>query len=411
MFKISYNNYRLLVTLFIVFSLIGYSVATTAILPFISDVEGATRLVTVPYRAITLFLTILVIVTSPSGLKRDKVLSGPMKVFIVFWILYAIRIAFDIYIRGIHEREDVHTQTSIFTFAITIPTFIATLRCAQFIDMSHLNRYMMFGILIYLGVTFLNNESLMSIEAVEAGRISGNRALNTISFGHSCLTCFIFLLCYYRTSTYSKIIKYSLLGIMIISILFMLKAGSRGPLVTLVVIFGLFLIGKQKRKTTAIAVFLIIIAVIALFYMQILTFISHFAPTLTERMLRTITENDTSGRDLLYANAIELFLRNPIIGSQYITEYGIYSHNMILDAFMGLGIIGGFTIIYLCVKAFQGAAKMIQSNTSFFWIGLMCVQEIMKNMFTGCFYTNSSLSLLLVIVLYSLNSKNSAYRY
>lgn len=401
MITISNKFFSIIVVSFIILSIIGYQLATTALIPLVPDAEGASRLVTVPYRAIILALTVLILLCTPKKSIYFKT-GRTLKLLIIFWLFYAIRIAFDIYVRGIEtgERSSSHTSISIFIFLIAIPTFLASMKAFKYVNINKLNKAMLFSMIVYLGVSLMNNSALMNAEAAENGRISGNAALNTISFGHACLTCAIFLYCYMRSYKMPIFYKNVLTATVVLALFFMFLAGSRGPVVTFVVIVGLYLIGKQKNKGVAIILVLFFCLMIYAFYMQLLHIIGEFAPTFEQRMLKTILENNTGGRDLLYQNAIELFLRNPIIGSRFLTEYGIYAHNMILDAFMGLGFLGGAALLFMCGKAFLITSKMLQQKSMYSCVGLLCVQQIMLNMLSGCFYTNGTLSLLMVAVFY-----------
>jgi O-antigen ligase len=113
-----------------------------------------------------------------------------------------------------------------------------------------------------------------------------------------------------------------------------------------------------------------------------------------------IYEGDTSGRDVLFSNAIKAFLDSPIIGKQF-ALFGpggtfVYSHNIILDAFMGLGIFGGIAIIYFLTIAFKNAYKLIKINDNTIWINLILIQLIVSNLVSGAFYYDQLLSMLLV---------------
>ena len=76
------------------------------------------------------------------------------------------------------------------------------------------------------------------------------------------------------------------------------------------------------------------------------------APILYERMQYSIIEGDTSGRDLIFLNAIELIKNNLMFGTCPITLLadGFTSyHNCYLDVGVGLGIFGFIAYVILNV--------------------------------------------------------------
>ena len=81
-------------------------------------------------------------------------------------------------------------------------------------------------------------------------------------------------------------------------------------------------------------------------------------------------------------------------------EYGsyIYSHNIILDAFMGLGFFGGILFLIILFKALAKSRDLIKERSPYFWLGLLAVQQIVAHMFSGAFYQSDILNVLLVVL-------------
>ena len=61
--------------------------------------------------------------------------------------------------------------------------------------------------------------------------------------------------------------------------------------------------------------------------------------------------NQTNGRDNLYKMGMSLFIENPIWGYAYLLPTGTYVHNIFIEQFMALGLIGGsfFVIMNLAI--------------------------------------------------------------
>lgn len=395
MIRIKSRLYFNCVVAFFVLVIWGYDLLTTLAIPFFQSTADYSRYVTIPYRVAVLILSIFLLVCNPKDVVPFK-FRGDTALLAFFWLMYAIRIPFDILTRNVYELPKVFE----FVFAICIPIFFTTVKTIPYLDIKVLSRWMFYVVIIYLGACLLNNDALITFEESEHSRIQGNVSSNSISFGHSCLSCMIVLFFSIRNSNHRFFFKLLVYLLIALSLFFLLKAGSRGPLIAFIVILEFVIVSNRKYRFLSIVVSSFILFVLLFYYEYILQLVALISPTTSSRMLATITDSDSSGRDLLYSNAIELFLNNPFIGSKYITDYNIYSHNFVLDAFMGLGIIGGGVVLVLIIKAVIASYRLIYVNSVYAFMGLMCIQQIMLNMFSGCFYMNPTLSLLLVVTYY-----------
>ena len=135
---------------------------------------------------------------------------------------------------------------------------------------------------------------------------------------------------------------------------------------------------------------------------QMLLFIGEISPIMEARLRLSIYEGSTGGRDPYYNAAINNILDSPIIGKQFVLMFSDgtydYSHNIILDAFMGMGVFGGGTMLFFLWKALVKSYQLINVKDRHFWIVLLMIQQIMSNMVSSAFYYNQLLSVLLAFV-------------
>ena len=379
---------------------VGYQLVTTLLLPASSDTTGLasiSRTVTVPYRAFTLIISIIVIFLNLRNL--SKKIPFPLKLFLFFWLALIVRVFYDTAIRFDVKLEDT-SHLWLYIFGICLPAVFSILISYDNIDLDKSLKWIYIGILITLFLTFFSKQYVFV--SAEMKREDANIAFDTIGYVHLGTTGVILSL---FILSRKKLLLFKKLGIFLfigISLFSMLRAGSRGPIVALifVMLFWLFVRGKNILIGTTI----VIVSGTLLFISMnsLLNSIGKISPIMEARLKLTIYEGHTSGRDPLYQEAIQAFLDKPILGKQFalFNNQGgfIYSHNIILDTFMGLGIIGGFVIIWLIFMALKMSFNLIKTNDSNYWIALILIQEIVANMFSGAIYYDYLLSALLAFI-------------
>jgi hypothetical protein len=399
MIKVGNKLYSFVALLFVFLSILGYQLFTTLLLPLSSDVAGASHLVTYPYRVLLFVLALFLIVTSPIS-KKSKQNRGAVTVYIVFMLVYLIRILIDIFGKHVYIQSGFQTVIVQYVFVSIIPSIWAMTRCAIYIDYERLLHWMMVGGCILLGVTALTQNTLISAEYNEMVRGQGNIALNTISFGHTCVSLFIiffsWMVCH-KTQNWRW--NAFLILMMSLSFILMLRAASRGPLVTMVAVFLVYMFSRMKNKVLGFFIAITIILVIWINMSTILELLGRISPMMEQRMAAAMYEDDSSGRNILYKQAVDIFLQNPVFGKQFILNSGIYSHNSILDVLIGLGLIGALVWIYLLYEDLKIAYWHISQRTSLMVIGMLSLQFIMKGFLSGAIYIDNCLAICMMIVL------------
>lgn len=390
-------------TLNIVLVFIGYQLITSLLSLFMLEAE-ASRLVTVPYRA---FALLVCLVTIFLNYKSKFKLNVVVKVLLVYWLLLLIRFFYDMYFRAdVYVFNDKKLQTLLYMIPMTFIPMYSVMKSYKVIDFKKLLTwiYVLFSITIVF--SYFSNE-LFQENVFQ--RIDANMALNTISTGHlglSSIILSIYLLLNRKQILFKKLL---IIFILILGMIIMLRAGSRGPILSLLAVMSIWILALSNRKILNASILIILSLLVYFFIDYIFQFIEYISPVLEARLNRG-QEEQIAGRNSLYIYAWETFLQNPFIGKNFAIYWGdgtmIYSHNFILDSFMQLGILGGLMIIFIIWKTIIKIIDLIKVKSFYFWIGLILVQEIMAIMVSGSFYYSPIVSILIVLLFLPLDRDN-----
>lgn len=402
--------------------LVGYQLVTSIFLPSASNYDGreegliVARTVTVPYKVFAL-LTALGVIALNWG--RRIRLNLPLKLYFIFWLLLILRILYDLEVRTDVILDAVNGRdTLVHLFFVCIIPSIAVWRSLPSIDYEWAFKLVFAGYVILIPIFYFNNPWVFTILDV-GQRVGGNIGMSSIVFGHYGVSL-VLLAFYHQVQSHNLWLKVSCYVLMIIGAFVMLRSGSRGPLMALIGGFLFYYVARRQSKTLTICILCTVVFLSVLLGDIIFDVIQKASPVMARRI--TLSGNAsqyeelTAGRGGLYEIAINKFLDHPILGDTFAITYPdgyfIYSHNIILDAFMGLGLFGG--ILFLCIVGITvwRAFKMISLTDSRWWVAILFIQFLIYHQFSGCFYKADALNALMVIVMYktSLITLNESLR-
>ena len=186
----------------------------------------------------------------------------------------------------------------------------------------------------------------------------------------------------------------------------LLRSASRSPLFALVVCISLYLISRSKSPVFSAFLAFTIIVVFFLTKDLLFNVVENISPVMASRLSLSgnVSEFDeiSNGRFTLFGAATEKFLSHPVLGDTYTIVFPdgrvSYSHNIVLDAFMGLGFFGGLMLIFILIYALWKSCQMIYHGHPHCWIGLIYICYLTIHMFSGCFYQADVLNSLLVLI-------------
>ena len=126
------------------------------------------------------------------------------------------------------------------------------------------------------------------------------------------------------------------------------------------------------------------------------------APVLYDRFEVYSSVGQIDNRKINYDYAIQTFLDNPVFGKDFAEYFTpttmIYSHNIVLDAFMQLGLFGGLIFVYILIKSILKVMNIVKQNQYYSWLGLILIQYILRCMLSSAFYLTPIISILIILI-------------
>jgi len=161
------------------------------------------------------------------------------------------------------------------------------------------------------------------------------------------------------------------------------RTGSRGSIVALIMSLMAFPLKKTKRFASKLGIVLAGILVVGF-----LVWASFSIKSVRERWESTFETGETAGRNTIYSNALDMFLEKPILGWGPVThraELGSRlglpfrdTHNLYLYILTETGILGGipfFIGLWLCLQSAWKARDGFQGSCPLPWL-LVCSSTI-----------------------------------
>jgi O-antigen ligase len=151
-----------------------------------------------------------------------------------------------------------------------------------------------------------------------------------------------------------------------VGLLLLMLGASRGPFIFSVLISLILLIVHYRNIGFKFLhfIYLGIISFIVIFsmYTYVIPFYKNYDFAMLSRLDSYMEDKRAGGeeeRDYIYRSALTQFMDHPIIGDSYLEETsGYYPHNIIIEALMATGLVGGVFFIFSVVIA------LFQMNTA-----------------------------------------------
>jgi len=392
---------RFVSTLNVVLLFAGYEFFSAIVSIFIGNTESP--IINIGYRGVSAIVCLFVIFNNFRIKHRPRNQTIVLLLYL-FWSLLILRFIDDMYLSSeISILPSIRTRTWLYMVILTIMPMISVSLSIEQIDFNKAFKWITILIIVAVIIAFFQNFNYEPDELDEISRVS-TEGLGSIGSGHMALTAIILSACHLINSGKKHaIITIVFFGIIVLSTIVMLRTGSRGPLLALFGVGIVFAISKTKRPI----LWLIVLAVFALFYNQIidllLNAIRPVAPNLYSRFtFKAENGGQFESRMFNYLSAIDAFRENPIIGKQFAIYLPgremIYAHNLFLDSIMQLGIIGGTMILVIVVGTMRLVYRLIRQGRCIMWICLIFVQKFFYLMLSSSFYYTPIFSIIIVLL-------------
>jgi hypothetical protein len=374
----------------LILTLVGYPL----IAPVSLILEIENRFVSIPFRALVLLLSLIVIIKEV--LLRDRFPSGPFwMVWWIFWGLYTSRIVID----GFLNPEVLRIPLAEYLMYAIGMSLLPALALSIRLDESILNRALIWIIVLgALGAIFnvwliTSQQALVTVADFAAGRQKSD-TLNPISLSHLGVSVFILSAWVLVCAETHGLMKHTLLIIcVLIGVGAAIAGASKGPLLVLAPTLAMIIYMGIKNLHGKNLLHLSVIIVV--FLSGLAWLLTNIETVLAFRRMQESLLSDDS-RMNLYADAWELFLNNPLLGAG--TEpLGYKAHNVILESFMLFGVFSGFLFVTIVVISLIAAVKIFFGYPRNSWISLLYVQLLVGAMFSGELYLSASMWVLIVL--------------
>lgn len=341
------------------------------------------------YSLILFFYIVYFLIIQNRGKLNFYAKDITFKISVIFCFAFLFRLLNDLYIDNIYHFIYANKFTYIFIYfnCILIPLFV--LRTLDYSKLDFNKLYIIYTILILFCLIITFTDVIQgTVMRIGSSRISANSNLDTIAYGHLGISLFLLGFAFYVNS--------HKLGTKIISVIIIIfglfsagLANSRSPIVSLIACIFFYIINEKKFRFLvyfSVSVFLFVV-----FIDKIDMIFRSFGSSFVERILFTFVNIDkvdvTSNRSGLYSTAIDIISNNPVFGSSFLIQKGsakgFYVHNFVLEAFMSLGLLGGFLYITLIFVTVLNAFKLSRINKKrYLLISLIFIQYLVYSMFS-----------------------------
>lgn len=343
----------------------------------------------------------------------------------LFLMLYGLRLFGNLVIEAqpIYIFNGVATYF-IYLFFILISIFVIWKLPREAFDVKKILDISIFLLAIVLLISLYDVLTQVSLGKFSTLRFRANVELDTLSYGHLGLSLMLLSFCRLKIDT-----RYGLFFIvtLLLGVITIVIANSRSPFFALAGILLVYF-SSQKRKLYFV-LFLFLLFLLFLNIHTVAEFCSkELGLTFFDRILIVLeTGSDGyggSGRSALFSYGMDMVARAPLLGSSFVLHdvpfgNGSYVHNIILEAFMALGVGGGLLFILLNLWGVYCSYQIFRYCPIFTVFGLLYLQYLLFG------FTSRSLVSLpnywymfaLVMTLYKytqhslINEKNPVYHH
>ena len=397
------NNFRVFISTFnLLLIIVGYQFVTTFLSFLISDTEGASQLVTVPYRAFAFFVTLLTILMN---IKNRYKLHSTVIVLLIYWALLLLRFFYDMYFRSdVFVNSDLVSKILLYMIPITIVPIYSILKSYKYIDFHKLFNWTVILYFLSIIFSFVSNQDF---QIAAEDRIS-TAAQSTIDVGHFGLKVFILSVFVFLNRQTKYWQSFFLILIILISILVLFRAGSKGPFLAALGVFVVWILGLSKSVYKSLFFLFASVLIGYLMFDFFTEFMKNISPILYERVFET--DDLLSEGDILYHYALDVFYRNPLTGGSFGIYLNpgesIYAHNILLDSLMQMGLIGGVMLLYILISVVKRIIQVIYLKENYYWIALLLMQTVMLLMVSSSVYYEPVFSIFIVLLFMPICNEN-----
>lgn len=358
----------------------------------------SSRLISIPYRVFSSVICVLVILLNL--VNRFKKPDKRILLFFVFWGLLILRFFYDVFLRvDVSLLSSVISRTWLYMIVLTILPMISVILSITKVNFEIAFKLILIMLAVSVCLSFVRHFDLDELSEYERLQASG---LGSIGTGHLGLTVMLFSAYYIFSKPKKNILIIGLLVAVIgISLMVMLRSGSRGPVLSFIGVIIAFFISRTKHKGVYVLLICFAIIFFNVFFEYLLKIIEDIAPNLYYRFESKEEVGQFGSRLYYYSIAFKAFLSSPLWGAQFAIYLPgnemIYAHNIFIDALMQLGLIGGGLLGYVLFSVIKIVFNFIAEH-KLVWICLLFIQLLFELMVSSSIYYTPLFSVIIVLL-------------
>lgn len=341
------------------------------------------RPISIGYHVLILVAGLTILLTRPTPFRARRSLG--FAAFAVFWILYSARMINDLLIRDMvmARPKEMYWTMAFGVCVIPALTFFETLKPDEYA--TQLRVVWIFLILTCVAAIVVDLPHLTSRD----GRLAGNDTFNPIDLGHIGVSLAVLGICALvrkKAPLLRNVIPSALAALLGLAV--MLLAGSRSPLVALIVSLCVIVAThiKQRRIVLIVAIILVGIALLPYAVDNLTSAGGSLVGRVNYLQSRSNVQSDI--RSTLWGYAWQHFLERPVFGTSIDLPEGGYPHNILLEAFLSTGAAGGGLVLFMMVHGLIRSYWLIRQDERRMWLALFYMQYLVLGLFSGALYDN-----------------------
>lgn len=395
----------ILATLNFVLALYGYEFVATIGSPFMS--MGNSQIITIPYRAVCLGISLyLIFFCRPNHVRLKPIIVC----LIIYWGILLLRLVYDFYIQwDLDILPEGKNKVLLFFLCINLPQTLSYALSWEKVDYSKAFKYLaimlaiiaIFNIIFNPALLFGTARNVVDTSVTSDGRLTGGVALNTISFAHCGVALSLMSLYAYNYVDYIN--KCLALFFFTLGAFIMMKAGSRGPFLWFAFILLLYYSFKTKKVIYVFLLAILLCVILYTFKDFLLNLVKDVSPVLYNRTMLTLEKGNISGRDRSFEDALTIWKEYPILGRYFTYYFGKpahagYTHNVFFDSMIMGGMVGVSIMAYFYWTVVKSLFVSMKYASKLVWISLIILQKYLGCLSSGTFWDTPALSIGIICI-------------
>lgn len=332
-------------------------------------------------------------------LQKNKI---AVTLFLIFWCLYFLRLSLSTLL-GFENLRRPNEIYWIWAFGTCFLPTLAVLTQSNTVILDKLYSLLLTLSLIAVVLSLLEADTIGTSQSGNMYDINrlNLTSLNPIAMGHLGVTTALLGICGLISRELIDRHLWVAISAIGLGLTTAFLANSRGPLLAMALCILLLILGGMRQRRIYLLVSILFCAALFAYFSQLSVLFSYEG--VISRFLAISSGDDaTIGRLIAYQGALDQFLSSPVFGDaieERITRF--YPHNVVLEAFMSTGVVGGIPFIAFTFWALLCAWRLVRSGSRYLWVGVLASQYFLGALFSGAIYSSNTMWVLLALAICS----------